>query len=92
MVPENVCKKLHKVFDSRAHLASISYMSEATREELETKYGKGNVWNTGEMVAAFEVHGFLAPFCTVTRKADGVKGTLEFFHNPRLYFRFIPQN
>jgi hypothetical protein len=25
----------------------------------------------------------------VTRKADGVKGSMEFTHNPRFYFNFV---
>jgi hypothetical protein len=38
----------------------------------------------------FEVMGFLAPLVVVRRRADGVKGSLEFWHRPRLYFRFEP--
>ena len=45
-------------------------------------------WNTNELQRDFTVHGFMAPFVIVTRKADGVKGTLEFTHNPRFYFGF----
>ena len=45
-------------------------------------------WNTQELSRDFTVHGFMAPFVVVTRKADGVKGTLEFTHNPRWYFGF----
>jgi hypothetical protein len=26
----------------------------------------------------------------VTRKSDGAKGSLEFTHNPRWYFNFVP--
>jgi len=37
----------------------------------------------------FEVLGFLAPYCDVIRKSDGIRGTLEFQHSPRLYFRFV---
>jgi hypothetical protein len=32
---------------------------------------------------------FLAPLVVVRRKADGVKGSLEFQHRPRLYFNFV---
>jgi hypothetical protein len=49
-------------------------------------------WNTDEVRELFEVHSFLAPFVLVTRKQDGVKGTLEFTHNPRWYFNFKPDN
>jgi hypothetical protein len=47
-------------------------------------------WTTDEVRELFEVHSFLAPFCFVTRKSDGVKGVLEFTHSPRFYFNFIP--
>jgi hypothetical protein len=35
-------------------------------------------------------YGFMAAFVVVTRKADGVKGSMEFTHNPRFYFNFVP--
>jgi hypothetical protein len=57
-----------------------------TREALEAQYGK--VWTTDELAAEFEVIGFMAPLVVVRRKADGVKGSLEFQHHPRLYFNF----
>lgn len=62
--------------------------NELTREILEAKVGR--TWNTTELQMDYSVHGFLAPFVTVTRKVDGVKGTLEFTHMPRFYFNFIP--
>ena len=57
-----------------------------TREALEAQYGK--VWTTNELAEDFEVIGFMAPLVVVRRKADGVKGSLEFQHQPRLYFNF----
>jgi len=45
-------------------------------------------WDTAELGRDFIVHSFLAPFVIVTRKADGVKGTMEFTHSPRFYFNF----
>lgn len=59
------------------------------RQQLEQKHGVGNVWNTDELKATFDVVGFCAPFCVVKRKADGVMGTVEFQHNPRLYYSFV---
>lgn len=58
------------------------------REVLEAAYGK-EVWDTRELGAAFDVLGFMAPFCVVRRKADGLKGTVEFQHFPRYYFSFL---
>lgn len=46
-------------------------------------------WTTDELRDAFDVIGFMAPFCVVVRKADGVKGSLEFTHSPRVYFNFV---
>ena len=48
-------------------------------------------WTTSEMTEAFQVHGFAAPFVIVTRLSDGVKGSLQFRHHPRVYFSFKPQ-
>jgi hypothetical protein len=48
----------------------------------------GDTWSTEEMTAAFTVHGFMAPYVTVTRKVDGVKGMLTFRHSPRVYYAF----
>lgn len=48
-----------------------------------------DVMTTDEMREKFEVVSFLAPFVMVVRKADGVKGTLEFVHMPRYYYNFI---
>jgi hypothetical protein len=66
------------------------------REMLETNQPHVDLahadrrWTTAEMSAEFTVHGFLAPFVVVTRKADGVKGSMEFTHSPRFYFNFHP--
>ena len=46
-------------------------------------------YTTTEMSAEFEVIGFMAPFVAVRRKADGVKGSMEFTHSPRFYFNFV---
>jgi hypothetical protein len=59
-----------------------------SREALEAQYGQ--VWDTEQLGREFEVIGFMAPLVVVRRLADGVKGSLEFQHNPRLYFSFRP--
>jgi hypothetical protein len=59
-----------------------------SREALEARYGQ--VWDTRQLAEQYEVIGFLAPFVVVRRKADGVKGSLEFQHHPRLFFNFAP--
>jgi hypothetical protein len=71
----------------RERLAEIN-AEPGTREALEAQYGK--VWTTIELAEEFEVIGFMAPLVVVRRKADGVKGSLEFQHSPRIYFAFKP--
>jgi hypothetical protein len=71
----------------RERLAEINAVS-GSREALEAQYGQ--VWDTQQLARDFEVTGFLAPLVVVRRKADGVKGSLEFQHTPRFYFNFEP--
>ena len=52
-----------------------------SRESLEAKYGQ--VWTTDEMSAEFVPLGFMAPLIVVSRRSDGMKGSLEFQHSPR---------
>jgi hypothetical protein len=54
-------------------------------KDLETAVER---WNTEELTRDFIVHGFMAPFVSVTRKSDGAKGSLEFTHIPRWYFNW----
>lgn len=69
----------------RARVAEIN--AEATdQQKLEAKYGQ--VWTTNELLAAYEVADFAAPYVAVRRKSDGVVGSLEFQHSPRFYFNF----
>jgi hypothetical protein len=70
----------------RERLAEIN-AEPGNREALEAQFGQ--VWDTQQLANDFEVIGFLAPFVVVRRKADGVKGSLEFLHNPRHYFNFV---
>ena len=71
----------------RQRLAEINYQP-GSREALEAQYGQ--VWTTQELGQDFEVLGFMAPLVVVKRKSDGQKGSLEFQHNPRLYFNWQP--
>jgi hypothetical protein len=50
----------------------------------------GETWDTETLQRDFTVLAFLAPFMVVRRKSDGVQGTLEFKHQPRIYFDFRP--
>jgi hypothetical protein len=73
----------------RQRLAQINLVP-GSREALEAEHGQ--VWDTSQLAADFEVIGFMAPLVVVRRRADGVKGSLEFQHNPRLYFNWQPHN
>jgi len=43
------------------------------------------------MQEEFEPLGFMAPLIVVRRRSDGIKGSLKFQHNPRLYFDWSPE-
>lgn len=51
---------------------------------------QGQTWDTSQLQQDFEVLGFSAPYVVVRRRSDGVKGSLEFTHSPRVYFGFTP--
>ena len=73
----------------RERLAEIN-AEPGSREALEAQYGQ--VWDTQQLAQDFEIIGFLAPLVVMRRKADGMKGSLEFQHGPpRLYFSFVPE-
>lgn len=60
--------------------------------ELEGVLRSGQpVWDTAALQRDFTVEGFMAPFCVVRRKSDGVRGSLMFNHDPRLYFNFMAE-
>jgi hypothetical protein len=61
-----------------------------SRDVLEAEHGQ--VWDTIELRADFEVLGFAAPLVVVRRLSDRVKGSLYFQHNPRIYFGFQADN
>ncbi len=72
----------------RQRLAEIN-AEPGGREALEAQFGK--VWDTSELGRDFQVIGFAAPLVVVCRRADGVRGSLEFQHGPpRLYFNWLP--
>lgn len=60
------------------------------KQELEIIYGE--VLSTPEAVKIYEFIAFSSPFVEVRRRSDGQKGTLEFQHSPRFYFKFIKSN
>jgi hypothetical protein len=73
----------------RKRLAEIN-AEPGSREALEAQYGK--VWTTDELAEEFQVIGFMAPLCVVKRRSDGMKGSVEFQHQPRYFFNFEPHD
>ena len=57
-----------------------------------TDTGYDNTWDTQSLQRDFKVLNILAPFVAVVRRADQRVGTLEFTHNPRLYYNFVPDD
>jgi hypothetical protein len=70
----------------RQRVAEINAVP-GSREALEAQYGE--VLSTDEMCEKYEAIGFMAPYVVVRRRADGVKGSLEFQHSPRFYYNFV---
>jgi hypothetical protein len=64
-------------------------MIESGQPQIDLSENTGPTWDTDALRAEFEVLGFAAPFVVVRRKADNVKGTLEFTHHPRVYFNWV---
>lgn len=53
---------------------------------------EGDAWTQYEFEAAFEIHGFGGPgVCVCTRKSDGQYGSVDFMHEPRIYYGFRPE-
>ena len=73
----------------RQRLTEINLVP-GSREALEAEYGQ--VWDTDQLMEEFEAIGFMAPYIVVRRRADGIKGSLEFQHSPRLYFNWQPHD
>lgn len=69
----------------RTEAAAIN-AAPGSREYLEAKFG--DVWDTSQLQSEFTVLGFMAPYVVVQRKSDGVKGSVKFQHDPRLYYSF----
>jgi hypothetical protein len=68
-----------------ARRAMVPVANALTDDQIEAP-----TWDTEALQRDFVVEGFLAPFCIVRRKSDGVRGSLSFRHSPRVYFDFQP--
>ncbi len=59
-----------------------------SRDRLEAQHGQ--VWDTQQLQADFDVVGFAAPLIVVREKITGQMGSLFFQHQPRFYWGFTP--
>jgi hypothetical protein len=88
--PECKCARFTMASDqteaARRKMVAAINADPGSRESLEALYGQ--VWDTRQLEAEYEVKGFLAPFVVVKRKSDGQVGSLEFQHHPRFYYAF----
>lgn len=58
--------------------------------DLRKKYAD-DVWTEEEFDQQFGVQFFDNPVVHVIRRADGLRGTVAYIADPRVYFSFIPQ-
>jgi hypothetical protein len=65
-------------------------MIETGQPQANLAAEQGPTWDTTALQQDFEVLTFGAPFVVVRRRSDGVLGSLEFTHSPRVYFNFVP--
>ncbi len=71
--------------------AMVAEINAALGSRAALEAARGQVWDTGQLQADFEVLGFMAPYCHVRRRSDGREGSIMFQHSPRLYFDFMPE-
>jgi len=62
------------------------------KEATKMKETARTEWDTKQLQEDFTVQSFLAPIVFVTRKKDGVSGTMDFTHSPRVYFNWRASN
>lgn len=65
-------------------------MIETNQPDADLAADDGPRWNTDELRRDFKVINFSAPFVVVRRRSNGVIGSLEFTHSPRVYFGWVP--
>ena len=69
----------------------MKYPKNGTKEEI-LRYVVAtwwDVWTTRAAEELFEFEAFGGGLAIVTRKSDGVRGSLNFHHIPRFYFDFL---
>lgn len=70
-------------------IEAIEQRNQKRLDYLYETYGEDNVWiGSQEAQKYFTFRSFLAPIANVTRKSDGMDGTIHFDHDPRVYYNF----
>ena len=73
----------------RRNIVAEINLQPGSREALEAQHGK--VYDTSELQEEFQALGFMAPFIVVSRRSDGMRGSLLFQNSPRFYYGFKPE-
>jgi len=73
----------------QAAVKAVNNDEEVVRR-IREKYS--DACNTHEFQKQYEAIGFMAPLVVVIRRSDGVKGSMEFLHDPRIYYRFVEES
>lgn len=74
---------------TRRSMVQAININAGERERLEAEHGQ--VWDTQQLQADFEVIAFAAPLIVVRERSTGRMGSLFFQHSPRLYWAFTPE-
>jgi len=61
-------------------------MLDVIKEELDLDLEIDECYTTEEVTEAFNIEGFLAPYCVAVHRETNIKGTLAFIHHPRIYY------
>lgn len=77
-----------RIIQAEIHAEIESNDEVAEYRRLVKKYGIDDVWTIDTIGRTFEITGFMAPFVVVRRLSDGVVGSVQFQHHPRIYFGF----
>ena len=78
--------------DDRVCVQDCTCCDSDTASHCEAFGSKAMEMSTDEMRSLFTVESFCMGLVFVTRKSDGVRGTLDFTHMPRAYFNFLPRS
>ena len=67
------------------------HLNDSPRERVELELQYGEVWDSDQLIRAFDVAAFRAPFAVVKKKGTEELGSLLFQHSPRYYFSFMTE-